>query len=105
MDKLNHIIKLARQSGSQELPQSLVRLMMVIVVTIYLLIYYSVFPEKEIVTPFIWAVTTYFIYCVILVIHILFYIEFNPARHYFTIVFDMILLGIGMYSGSICWQH
>lgn len=100
MRSLKNLIKHARQSGSQELSQSLVRLMLVIVVTIYLLIYYSVFPEKEIVTPFIWAVATYFVYCLVLIVHILFYAGFNPGRHYFTIIFDMTLLGIGMYSGG-----
>lgn len=100
MDNIRKIISAARAAKSQELSQSLVRLMMVIIVTIYLLIYYSVFPEKEVVMPFIWAVTTYFLYCIVLVIHTILSIKFNPARHYFTIIFDMTLLGIGMYSGD-----
>lgn len=100
MSQFTQIIQRAKQAKSQELSQSFVRLALVIVVWIYLFIYYSVFPEKEVVMPFIWAVTVYFIYCVLLIIHILLQIQFIAIRHYFTIVFDMSLIGFGMYTGD-----
>ena len=91
----------AKQAKSQEFSQVLVRLSLVLMVTIYLSIYYTVFPEKELAMPFIWAVSFYFVYCVFLFVHIILSIEFNSKRQYFTIVFDMTLLGIGMYTGDV----
>ena len=90
-----------KTSVNQELSQSLVRTALVVIVSCYLLGYYIIFPEKEIVMPFVWAVIIYFIYCVLLVAHILLYTDFIAIRHYFTIVFDMALLGIGMYAGDV----
>jgi two-component system sensor histidine kinase RpfC len=89
------------ESKSHELSQSLVRTGLVIVVCTYLFVYYTMFPEKEVVMPFIWAVMIYFCYCILLIAHILLFTRFIPLRHYFTIVFDMSLLGIGMYSGGV----
>jgi two-component system sensor histidine kinase RpfC len=101
LGKLTQLFQQAKAAKSQEFSQSLVRLSLVVLVSIYLEIYYALFPEKTVMMPFIWAVTVYFIYCVILVLHILLYIKFNPVRHYFTIVFDMSLLGFGMYTGDV----
>lgn len=100
MRTVSQYLQRAREAKSQELSQSFVRLALVIVVSIYLFIYYTVYPEKEVVMPFIWAVLVYFIYSVILTIHILSSIEYKPLRHYFTIVFDMSLIGFGMYTGE-----
>lgn len=97
----NEILIKLRSSKSQELSQSIVRLVLVIVVSTYLFGYYLIYPEKEVITLFIWAVIIYFTYCLFLTTHILIYIDFKPARQYFTIVFDMSLVCIGMYSGDI----
>ena len=101
MSILSFLQNKIKTTKSQELSQSLVKTALVIIVSSYLLGYYTIFPEKEVVMPFVWAVIIYFIYCVLLVAHILLYSDFIPSRHYFSIVFDMTLLGIGMYAGDI----
>lgn len=101
MDLISFIKYRLRTGTNQELSQSLVRAGLVVVVSLYLVIYYNVFPDEEVVMPFVWAVIFYFAYCVILVIHILLYPHFIPVRHYFTIIFDMALLCVGMYAGGV----
>ena len=101
MGKIIELVQRAKASKSQEFSQVLVRLSLVLMVSIYLSIYYTIFPEKELAMPFIWAVSFYFIYCVFLFVHIILSIEFNSKRQHFTIVFDMTLLGIGMYTGDV----
>ena len=98
---LGSLLTRVKTTQNQELSQSLVRTGLVVVVSCYLIGYYAIFPEKEIIMPFVWAVITYFIYCVLLTLHILLYSDFIPVRHYFSIVFDMALLGIGMYAGAV----
>ena len=88
-------------STNEELSQSLVRIALVVIVSFYLLGYYFIYPEKEVIMPFIWAVATYFLFGILILIHIFIYSEFIPLRHYFTVVFDMALLGLGMYAGDI----
>lgn len=90
-----------KTSTNEELSQSLVRIALVVIVSFYLLGYYFIYPEKEILIPFIWAVIIYFVYGVLLTIHILIYPKFIPLRHYFTAVFDSSLLAIGMYAGDV----
>jgi len=101
LNSINQLIDRLAASKSQELSQSLVRTGLVIVVSLYLVSYYTLFPEKEVVMPFVWAVIIYFIYCVLLVLHIIIYTQYIAWRHYFTIVFDMTLLGVGMYAGDV----
>lgn len=98
---LDSLLTQVKTSKNQELSQSLVRTGLVVVVSCYLFAYYSIFPEKEVVMLFVWAVIIYFIYCVLLTTHIFLYSKFIPKRHYFTIVFDMALLAIGMYAGDV----
>lgn len=101
MSIINTLLNLFKTSPNQEFSQSIVRINLVIVVSCYLLGYYLIFPEKEVDMPFIWAVVIYFIYCVLLFLHICMYPAFLSTRHYFTIVFDMALLGVGMHAGDL----
>jgi two-component system sensor histidine kinase RpfC len=87
---------------NQELGQALVRLGLVVMVYIYIAIYLSIFnQDKASIMPFIWAVTIYFLYCFLLLVHIYIKPDFIFVRHYLTIILDMALLAVGMYTGGI----
>lgn len=101
LGKVQKLIGTVSKINNQELSQAFVRLGLVVVVFIYLYLYYTIFPEKEVAMPFIWAVIIYFIYSIALIAHIAFYTSFNPVRHYLSIILDMSLLGIGMFAGDI----
>jgi len=86
---------------SQEYSQALVRLILMVFFLLYLSLYYNFHPEQEVEHPFLVAVIVYFLYCLALVMHINVFPAFNQVRHLFSIVFDMTLIGIGMYMGGI----
>lgn len=86
---------------SQEYSQALVRLILMVFFSLYLSLYYNLHPEQKIELPFLVAVIIYFLYCLALILHINVLPAFNQFRHYFSIVFDMTLIGVGMYMGGI----
>ena len=101
LEKMKKLLLALSEIKNQELSQALVRLGLVVVVFVYLYFYYKIFPAKEVVMPFIWAVNIYFVYSLLLITHILFHTSFNQLRHYISIVLDMGLLCVGMYAGDI----
>lgn len=99
--RINQFIDRLMTSNSQELSQSLVRLGLLVVVYLFLISYYLLFPEEVFLTPFMWATICYCIFTVSLLSHIIFKPHFIQLRHYITIVLDMCLLSFGMVAGGV----